>query len=154
MQLLTPVVTQRFVVFYVMYSRRRDEVLQRAIGPDIVSKYTFAIDRHQRQKPLTIPKLLLNSLMIIGHCRKHLNKSYTAALKCVPSRSFLYNSISKYVQCFSLNKISIIRSSFPSGSCSNVLTPANTREVLHNPSHVTDAEVCRLFLSAPSKSSA
>ena len=54
---------------------------------------------------------------------------------------------------FFINKISIIRSSFPSGSCSNVLTPPNTREVLHNVSHETDAEVRRLVLSAPWKSS-
>ena len=53
---------------------------------------------------------------------------------------------------FFINKISIIRSFFPSGSCSNVLTPPNTREVLHNLSHVSDAEVCRLVLSAPCKS--
>ena len=54
---------------------------------------------------------------------------------------------------FFINKISIIRSSFPSGSCSNVLTPPNTREVLQNLSYVTDAEVRRLVLSAPCKSS-
>ena len=54
---------------------------------------------------------------------------------------------------FFVNKISIIRSSFPSGLCSNVLTPPNTRKVLHNLSHVTDAEVRRLVLSAPCKSS-
>ena len=34
-----------------------------------------------------------------------------------------------------------------------MLTPPNTREVLHNLSHVTDAEVRRLVLSAPCKSS-
>ena len=61
----------------------------------------------------------------------------------------LANTFSK----FFINKISIIRSSFPSGSCSNVLTPPNTREVLHNPTHVTDAEVRRLVLSALCKSS-
>ena len=33
------------------------------------------------------------------------------------------------------------------------MTPPNTREVLHNLSHVTDAEVRRLVLSAPCKSS-
>ena len=54
---------------------------------------------------------------------------------------------------FFINKISIMRSSFPSGSRSNVFTPPNTREVLHNLTHVTDAEVRRLVLSAPCKSS-
>ena len=67
-----------------------------------------------------------------------------------------HSSITALANTFSsffINKISIIRSSFPSGSCSNVLTPPNTREVLHNLSHVTDAEVHRLVLSAPCKSS-
>ena len=67
-----------------------------------------------------------------------------------------HSSITALANTFSsffINKIFIIRSSFPSGSCSNVLTPPNTREVLHNLSHVTDAEVCRLVLSAPCKSS-
>ena len=46
-----------------------------------------------------------------------------------------HSSIAALANTFSsffINKISIIRSSFPSGSCSNVLTPSNTREVLHN----------------------
>ena len=66
-----------------------------------------------------------------------------------------HSSITALANAFSsffINKISIIRSSFPSGSCSNVLTPPNTREVLHNLSYVTDAEVRRLVLSAPCKS--
>ena len=67
-----------------------------------------------------------------------------------------HSSITALANTFSsffINKISIIRSSFPSGSCSIVLTPPNTREVLHNLSYVTDAEVRRLVLSAPCKSS-
>ena len=67
-----------------------------------------------------------------------------------------HSSITALARTFSsffMNKISIIRSSVPSGSCSNVLTPPNTREVLHNLSHVTDAEVRRLVLSGPCKSS-
>ena len=67
-----------------------------------------------------------------------------------------HSSITALANTFSsffINKISIIRSSFPTGSCSNVLTSPNTREVLHNLSHVTDAEVRRLLLSAPCKSS-
>ena len=61
----------------------------------------------------------------------------------------LANTFSSFV----INKISIIRSSFSSGSYSNVLTPPNTREVLHNLYHVTNAEVRRLVLSAPCKPS-
>ena len=67
-----------------------------------------------------------------------------------------HSSITALANTFSslfINTISIIRSSLPSGSYSNVLTPPNTREVLHNLSHLTDAEVRRLVLSAPCKSS-
>ena len=90
--------------------------------------------------------------MIISLYGKPLTKSYTTAQN-VHSRPFLYCSISKYFQFFFINKISIIRSSFPSDSCSNVPNPPNTREVLHNLIHVTDDAVCRLVLSAPCKSS-
>ena len=67
-----------------------------------------------------------------------------------------HSSITALANTFSsffINNISIIRSSFPSGSCSNMLTPPNTRFVLHNLTHVTDAEVRRLVLSSPYKSS-
>ena len=63
-----------------------------------------------------------------------------------------HSSITALANTFSsffINKISIILSSFPTGSCSNVLTPPNTRDVLHNLS----AEVRCLVLSAPCKSS-
>ena len=69
----------------------------------------------------------------------------------LPDHSSITASANTFSSFF-INKISIIRSSFPAGSCSNVLTPPNTREVLHNLSHVTDAEVRRLVLSAPCKS--
>ena len=67
-----------------------------------------------------------------------------------------HSSITALANTFSsffINKISIIRSSFPSSSFSNVLTPPNTREVLHNLIHVTDAGVRRLVPSASCKSS-
>ena len=67
-----------------------------------------------------------------------------------------HSSITALANTFSsffINKISIIRSSLPFDSCSNVLTPPNTREVLHNLSYVTDTEVRRLVLSAPCKTS-
>ena len=67
-----------------------------------------------------------------------------------------HSSIEAFTNNFSsflINKISIIRSSFPPGSCSNALTPSNTREVLHNLTHVADDEMRRFVLSAPCKSS-
>ena len=52
----------------------------------------------------------------------------------------------------SINKSSIIRSSFSFGACSDVLNPPVTEIVLQNLTNVTDNEVRRLVLSAPCKS--
>ena len=102
---------------------------------------------------MMIPKLLLSTLVIIGLYGKHLKKSYTAALKMyLPDHSSI-TALANTFSSFFINKISSIRSSFPSGSCSNVLTPPNTREILHNLPHGTDDEVRRLVLSAQCKSS-
>ena len=54
---------------------------------------------------------------------------------------------------FFINKISAIRSSFPSDSHSRVLNPPDTRRVLQNLTSVTADEVRRLVLRAPCKSS-
>ena len=89
--------------------------------------------------------------MIIGLYGKHLTNSYTAALKCTFKTSIA--ALANTFSFFFLNKISIIRSSFPSGSRSNVFTPPKTREVLHNLTYVTDDEVRCFVLSAPCKSS-
>ena len=100
-------------------------------------------------------KLVLNTLVIIGLAT--LQQAFNNTLHRCP-KMYLpdHSSFAALANTFSssfITKISIIRSSFPSGSCSNVLTPPNTREVLHNLSHVTNAEVRRLVLSAPCKSS-
>ena len=68
----------------------------------------------------------------------------------LPDHSYIA-ALANTFSSFFMNKISIIRYSVPSGSCSNVLIPPNTREVLHNLTHVTDTEVRRLVLSAPCK---
>ena len=97
--------------------------------------------------------------IIAEHSGDHrsLWQAFNKILHRCPKMFLLHHSsitaLANTVSSFFINKISIIRSSFPSGSCSNVLTPPNTREVLHNLSHVTDAEVRRLVLSAPCKSS-
>ena len=52
---------------------------------------------------------------------------------------------------FSINRISVIRSSFTSDS--RVLNPPDTRKVLQNLNCVTADEVCHLILWAPCKSS-
>ena len=79
---------------------------------------------------------------ILHRCPKMYLPDHSSITALKNTFSFLY-----------INKISIIWCFSPSGSCSNVLTPPNTREVLHNLSHVTDAEVRRLVLPALCRSS-
>ena len=67
-----------------------------------------------------------------------------------------HSSIATLANTFSsffINKISVIRSSFPSDSHSRVLNPPDTRKVLQNLSCVTADEVRHLVLRAPCKSS-
>ena len=54
---------------------------------------------------------------------------------------------------FFINNISVIHSSFPSDSHSQLLNAPDTRKVLQNLTCVTADEVCRLVLWAPCKSS-
>ena len=54
---------------------------------------------------------------------------------------------------FFIDEISTIRSSFPCGSCSRVLNPPDTREVLQSLTCVTNDEARRLVPLAPCKSS-
>ena len=89
--------------------------------------------------------------MIIGLYGRHLTESYIVALKCAlqTTTEALANTFSS----FFINKISLIRSSFYSAACSDVLNPSDTGMVLQNLTYVTDDEVRRLVLSAPCKSS-
>ena len=67
-----------------------------------------------------------------------------------------HSSIATLANTFSsffINKISLIRSSFPFDSHSRVLNPPETRKVLKNLSCVTADEVRHLVLRAPCKSS-
>ena len=67
-----------------------------------------------------------------------------------------HSSIATLANTFSsffINKISVIRSSFPSDSHSRVLNPPDTRKVLQNLSCVSADVVCHLVLWAPCKSS-
>ena len=67
-----------------------------------------------------------------------------------------HSSIATLANTFSsffINKISVIRSSFPSDSHSRVLKPPDTRKVLQNLSCVSADEVRHLVLRAPCKSS-
>ena len=109
------------------------------------------MDRSEWQNQLTIPILLLSTLMIICHYRKHSTDSFTVSLIVhLPdhsSREAIKNTFS-----FFINKISIIHSFSFSGSCSRVLNLPDARKVLQNLT-CTDDEVRQLVLLALCKSS-
>ena len=50
---------------------------------NLLGRHISAIDRCQRQNRLTIPKLLLSILAIMGHYGRHSTKSYIVALKYI-----------------------------------------------------------------------
>ena len=71
---------------------------------------------------------------------------------CLPDHTTI-EALANTFSSFFINKISLIRSSFSSGACSDVLNPPVTGMVLQNLTYVTDDEGRRLVLSAPCKSS-
>ena len=127
--------------------------------PTALYRSRFSKQIHLCNKQMSKAKSAHYSKIIAEHCGDHrsLWQAFNKILHRCP-KMYLpdHSSITALANTFCsffINKISIIRSSFPSGSCSNVFTPTNTREVPHNLSYVTDAEVRRLVLSAPCKSS-
>ena len=144
----------------ILASKRHRRYLER-----VWCRYPTALNRSKLSKQIHLCNRQMSkansahySKIIAEHSGDHrsLWQAFNKILHCCP-KMYLpdHSSIAALANTFSsffINKISITRSSFPSGSCSNVLTPPNTREVPHNLSHVTDAEVRRLDLSAPCKS--
>ena len=97
----------------------------------------------QRQNQLTIPKLLLSTLVIIGHDQRHLKILHRCPNMPLPDHSSI-DAIANSFSSFFINKMSIIRSSFCSGSCPSVLKPPDTRTVLQDLTRVIGDEVRRL----------
>ena len=141
-------------------SKRHHRYLERVWGryPTALNRSRFSKQIHLCSKQMSKAKSANHSKIIAEHSGYHLSL-WQAFNKIVHRCPKMYlpdhSSITALANTFSsffMHKISIIWSSFPSGSCSTVLTPPKTREVLHNLSHVTDAAVRRLVLSAPCKS--
>ena len=97
------------------------------------------------------------SKIIAEHSDNHgsLWKAFNKILhRCPKMRLPDHSSIAALANTFSsffINKISVIRSSFPSDSHSRGLNPHDTRKVLQNPRCVTADEVRHLILRAPCK---
>ena len=129
-------------------------------------RYPTALNRsrcseqiHLCKRQMSKAKSAHYSKIIAEHSGDHrsLWQAFNKILHCCP-KMYLPNhssiaALAINFGSFFINNISIIRPSFPSGPYSNVLTTSNTREGLHNPTHVTDDEVRRLVLSPPCKSS-
>ena len=144
----------------ILASNRHSRYLKRGWGrcTTALNRSRFSKQIHLWNKQMSKAKSAHYSKTIAEHSGDHrsLWQAFNKILHRCP-KMYLpdHSSITALANTFSyffINTISIIRSSFPSGSCSYVLTPPNIREVLHNLSHVTDAEVRRLVLSAPCKS--
>ena len=145
----------------ILASKRHRRYLER-----VWRRYSTALNRSRFSKQINLCSKQMSkaksthySKIIVEHSGDHrsLWQAFNKILHCCP-KMYLpdHSSITTLANTFSsffINKIYIIQSSFSSGSCSNVLTPPNTREVLHKRPHVTDAEVRRLVLSDPCKSS-
>ena len=146
----------------ILATKRHRRYLER-----VWSRYPTALNRSRLSKQTHLCNRQMSKAnsahytkIIAGHSGDHrsLCQAFNKILhRCpkmyLPDHSSIAALANTFTFFFSINKISIIPSSFPSGSCSNVLTPPKTREILHNLTHVTDDEVCRLVLSAPCKSS-
>ena len=145
----------------ILASKRHRRYLERVWRryPIALNRSRFSKQIHPCNKQMSKAKSAYYSKIIAEHSGDHrsLWQAFNKILHCCPKMYIPdHSSITALANTFSsffINKISIIRFSFPSGSCSNVLTPPNTRDVQHNLSYVTDAEVRRLVLSAPCKSS-
>ena len=84
---------------------------------------------------------------------KALNKVLHRCPKvCLPDHTTI-EALANTFSSISINKISLICSSFSSGACSDVLNPPVTGMVLQNLTYIIDHEVRHLVLSASCKSS-
>ena len=116
-----------------------------------LNRSRFSTQIHLRKKQMSKAKSAHYFKIITEHSAHHrsLWQAFNKILQDCPKMHLPdHSSITAIANTFSsffMNKISIIRSSLPSGSCSNVLTPQNTREIIHNLSHVTNAECIVLF---------
>ena len=145
----------------ILASKRRRRFHERVWRryPTALNRSRFSKQIHLCNKQMSKAKSFHYSKIIAEHSGDHwsLWQAFNKILHRCPKVYLTdHSSITTLANTFSsffINEISIIRSSFPSGSCSNVLTPPNTGKVLHNLSYVTDAEVRHLVLSAPCRSS-
>ena len=145
----------------ILASKRHRRYLQRVWRryPTALNRSRFSKQIHPCKKQMSKPKSAHYSKIIAEHSGDHrflwqaINKILHRCPKMYLQDHSSITALANTFSAFFINKIFIIRYSFPSGTCSNVLTPQNTREVLHNLSHVADAEVRRLVLSPPCKSS-
>ena len=146
----------------IMASKRHRRYLERFWRRNTTALNRTRLTRqtHFRNKQMSKAKSAHFSKILADHSGDHrsLWKAFNKILHrcpkvCLPDHTTIEAQANTFSSFF-INKISLIRSSFSSGACSDVLNPPVTGMVLLNLTHITDDEVHRLVLSAPCKSSA
>ena len=145
----------------IMASKRHHRYLERVWrrNPTALNRTRLTRQTHFCNKQMSKAKSAHFSKIIADHSGDHrsLWKAFNKILhRCPKVRLPDQTTIEALANTFSsffINKISLIRSSFSSGACSDVLNPPVTGMVLQNLTYVTYDEVRRLVLSAPCKSS-
>ena len=145
----------------ILASKRHRRYLERVWcrNPTAVNRSRLTRQTHLCNRQMSKAKSAHYSKINVEHSGNHgsLWKAFNKILHRWPKMHLPdHSSIVALVNTFSsffINKLSVIRSSFPSDSHSRVLNPPDTSTVLQNPSCVTADEVSRLVLRAPCKSS-
>ena len=139
------------------HRRYRERVWRR--NPTALNRSRLTRQTHPCNKQMSKAKSAHYSKIIAEHSGDYgsLWKAFNKILHRCP-KIYLsdHSSIATLANSFSsffINKISVIRSSFPSNSHSRVLNPPDTRKVLQNLNCVTADQVRHLVLRAPCKSS-
>ena len=138
------------------YRRYLEHVWRR--NPTLLNRSRLSRQTHLCNRQMSKAKSAYYSKIIAEHSRDYgsLWKAFNKILHHCPKMHLHdHSSIAAFEKTFSsffINKMSVIRSSFPSDSHSRVLNPPDTRKVLQNLSCVSAYEVRHLVLRAPCKS--
>ena len=145
----------------ILASKRYRRYLERVwrSNPTTVNRSRLTRQKHLCDRQMSKEKSAHYSKIIAEHSGDYgsLLKAFIKILHRCPKMQLPdHSSIATLDNTFSsffINKISVIRSSFPSDSHSRVLNPPDTRKVLQNLGCVTADEVRHLVLRAPCNSS-
>ena len=145
----------------ILASKRHHRYLKRVWrrNPTALNRSRLTKQTHLCNRQMSKGKSAHYSKIIAEHSGDHgsIWKAFNKILHYCPKMHLPHHSsivaLANTFSLFFINKISVIRSSFPSDSHSRVLNPPDTRKALQNLSCVTADTVRHLILRAPCKSS-